>query len=79
MYYDIDIEIGSHYFWIEFANDCGRVPNKFYFSPPESLDDAAIFGGRRVIQEKREHFRKLYMAVNINGVARIFLLHINII
>lgn len=70
VYYDIDIETGSHYFWIEFANDYGRVPNKFYFSPPESLDDAAIFGGRRVIQEKREHFRKLYMAVNINGVAR---------
>ena len=70
VYYDIDRETGSHYFWIEFTNDYRRVPSKFYFSPPESLDDAAVFGGRRVLQEKREHFRKLYMAVNINGVAR---------
>lgn len=70
VYYGIDGETDSRYFWIEFTNDYRRVPNKFYFSPPESLDDAAVFGGRRVLQEKREHFRKLYMAVNINGVAR---------
>ncbi len=71
VYYDIDIETERRYFWIEFANNYRHsVPSKFYFSPPESLDDAAVFGGRRVLQEKREHFRKLYMAVNINGVAR---------
>jgi len=71
VYYDIDIETGRRYFWIELANNYRRsVTSKFYFSPPESLDDAAVFGGRRVLQEKREHFRKLYMAVNINGVAR---------
>lgn len=70
VYYGNDRESESHYFWIEFANYNRRAPSKFYFSPPESLDDAAVFGGRRVLQEKREHFRKLYMAVNINGVAR---------
>lgn len=71
VYYDIDIETGRRYFWIELANNYWHsVPSKFYFSPPESLDDAAVFGGRRVLQEKREHFRKLYMAMNINGVAR---------
>ncbi|MGN0386929.1 MAG: hypothetical protein ACI4EX_13740 [Lachnospiraceae bacterium] len=71
VYYDIDSRTGSRYFWIEFANnDSCSVPSKFYFSPPKSLDDAAVFGERRVLQEKREHFRKLYMSVNINGVAR---------
>lgn len=71
VYYDIDGRTRSRYFWIEFGNNYGySEPSKFYFSPPESLDDAAVFGGRRVLEEKREHFRKLYMAVNINGVAR---------
>jgi len=71
VYYDIDSRTDSRYFWVEFANSYRHsVPRKFYFSPPESLDDAAVFGGKRVLQEKREHFRKIYMAVNIKGVAR---------
>ena len=52
VYYDIDRRTGSRYFWIIFVNDDKQVPRKFYFSPPESLDDAAVFGGRRVLQEK---------------------------
>lgn len=71
VYYGTDRRTESRYFWIEFIDNYGcSVQGKFYFSPPESLDDAAVFGGRRVLHEKRVHFRKLYMAVNINGVAR---------
>lgn len=66
---------GNRYFWLELAGDEHR--RRFYFSPPESLDHAAVFGSEVVLNEKERVFRVLKVNIQINGISRRLLLRLD--
>lgn len=66
---------GNRYFWLELAGDEHR--RRFYFSPPESLDHAAVFGSEVVLNEKERVFRVLNVNIQINGISRRLLLRLD--
>lgn len=58
----------SRRFYLEFSDDHQR--RRFYFSPPTSLEQAVFFGPTAALNEKRQIFRSLHLARQINGIAR---------
>lgn len=74
VYYEYD-QFGERYFWIEIGGDYRK--RKFYFTPPESLDYAAVFGGEIVLNEKERMFRVLNINVELEGVSRSLILEID--
>ncbi len=74
VYYSYD-NLGKRYFWLEISGDNQR--RHFYFTPPESLDYAVVFGANSAIQEKERLFRKLNINISLNGIARSLTLHID--
>lgn len=55
-------------FWIEFTADSRR--RRFYFTPPESLDRAAILGRNNVLNEKENVFKGLNVSKELDGITR---------
>ena len=55
-------------FYLVFREDPQQ--RRFYFTPPESLDQAAVHGGKAVLDAKRHVFRYLKVNTVINGIAR---------
>lgn len=74
VYYNYD-NFRNRYFWLELAEDVQR--RRFYFSPPESLDHAAVFGNEIVLNEKERVFRILNVNIQINGISRSLILHLD--
>lgn len=62
-------------FWLTINGD--KNEEKFYFTPPESLDSAAIYGGRSVLNEKKVLFRELNINIKLNGIIRNLRLHLD--
>lgn len=75
VFYERNIELNERYFWIEFAGD-GRG-RRFYFSPPESLDRATVFGESDVLNEKGYVFKGLNVSIEIDGIARNLVIEID--
>ena len=50
---------------------------RFYFTPPESLNYAAVFGNEIVLNEKERLFRTLNINIQLNGISRNLLLHLD--
>lgn len=74
IYYDID-NFRNRYFWMEITGDDLR--RRFYFTPPESLDFASVFGNEIVLNEKERIFRTLNVNINLNGISRSLTLHLD--
>lgn len=74
VYYDID-NSRNRYFWMEISGDDLR--RRFYFTPPESLDYAAVFGNDIVLNEKERLFRTLNVNIMLNGISRSLTLHLD--
>lgn len=74
VYYDID-DFGRRYFWLEIACDPQR--RRFYFTPPESLDEASVYGGEIVLNEKQRIFKVLNVSLKIDDISRNLILHID--
>ena len=74
IYYDID-NFRNRYFWMEITGDDLR--RRFYFTPPESLDFASVFGNEIVLNEKERIFRTLNVNINSNGISRNLTLHLD--
>lgn len=74
VYYDYD-NFRNRYFWLELTGDEHR--RRFYFSPPESLDHAAVFGSEVVLNEKERVFHVLNVNIQINGISRSLLLRLD--
>lgn len=74
VYFDYD-NFGNRFFWLELAEDEQR--RRFYFSPPESLDHAAVFGSEIVLNEKARTFRILNVNLQMNGISRSLILHLD--
>lgn len=74
IYYDID-NFRNRYFWMEISGDDLR--RRFYFTPPESLDFASVFGNEIVLNEKERIFRTLNVNINLNGISRSLTLHLD--
>ena len=74
IYYDID-NFRNRYFWMEITGDDLR--RRFYFTPPESLDFASVFGNEIVLNEKERIFRSLNTSINLNGISRSLTLHLD--
>jgi len=74
IYYDID-NFRNRYFWMEITGDDLR--RRFYFTPPESLDFASVFGNEIVLNEKERIFRTLNININLNGISRSLTLHLD--
>lgn len=49
----------------------------FYFTPPESLDSAVIYGGNKVLNEKERLFANINVNIKLNGVFRNIVLQID--
>lgn len=58
----------SRRFWMIFTEDDRR--RRFYFSPPESLSEAAFWGGETVLNEKERYFRTLHISIRVENVSR---------
>ena len=74
VYYDYDYS-RNRYFWMEISGD--DLKRRFYFTPPESLDYAAVFGKDNVINEKESLFHTLNVNIMINGITRSLVLHLD--
>mgnify|MGYP000089316727 CR=1 FL=1 len=74
VYYNYD-NLRMRYFWLEISHDQQR--RRFYFTPPESLDESAIYGGEIALGEKQRLFRALNISINLNGINRNLILHID--
>ncbi|HHY0528144.1 TPA: hypothetical protein ACVU4L_004885, partial [Vibrio parahaemolyticus] len=66
---------GRRRFWLQFSRDERR--RRFYFTPPENLDMAAFWGGRRVLDEKERMFRELTLIRRIAGIKRTLTLQLD--
>lgn len=66
---------GKRYFYMTIIGD--QKNRKFYFTPPESLDEAAVFGNREVLNEKERLFAQLNVNIEINCVSRNLVLSID--
>ena len=58
----------SKRFWMIFSEDNQR--RRFYFNPPESLAEAAFWGGETVLNEKERYFRTLHISIRVDNVSR---------
>jgi hypothetical protein len=67
VYYEI-LPNNSRRFWMVFSEDNQR--RRFYFNPPESLEEAAFWGGDTVLNEKERYFRTLHISIRIENVSR---------
>lgn len=74
VYYEYD-NLGKRYFWLEVSEDPRH--RRFYFTPPESLDYAALFGNEIVLGEKERLFRALNVNISLNGISRNLVLKID--
>jgi len=74
VFFNID-DWGNRFFWIEISGDDLR--RRFYFTPPESLDYASVFGKETALNEKERLFHTLIININLNGISRIILLHLD--
>ncbi len=74
VHYDMDND-RNLFFWLEISGDEKR--RRFYFTPPETLDQAAIYGTHRAADEKERLFRVLNVNVDMNGITRNLTLHID--
>ena len=74
IYYDID-NFRNRYFWMEISGDDLR--RRFYFTPPESLDFASVFGNEIVLNEKERIFHTLNVNINLNDISRSLTLHLD--
>ena len=74
IYYDYN-EMEYRYFWMEISGDVHK--RRFYFTPPKSLDRAAIFGNETVINEKERLFKKLSINISLNGISRNLILYLD--
>ena len=74
VFYNID-NWGNRFFWLEISGDEQR--GRFYFTPPESLDYASVFGKETVLNEKERLFHTLIINIKLNGISRIILLHLD--
>jgi hypothetical protein len=68
VHYSVIDNTDSRRYWIELSNDLER--SKFYFTPPESLEEAAFYGGEIVLNEKNKIFKSLQASMKINGIKR---------
>ena len=59
---------GERYFWLEINGDRNR--SRFYFTPPEALEEASLYGKELVLNEKERTFRFLNVNIIIEGIAR---------
>lgn len=50
---------------------------RFYFTPPESLNEASLFSKQIVLNEKERIFRFLNVNIKLNGIYRNLLLRID--
>ena len=74
VYYELD-DYGNRYFWMEFNSDIER--RRFYFTPPESLEQAVLYGREVVINEKERLFQELSVNIVLNGISRNLTLRID--
>ncbi len=74
VYYDFD-EFRNRFFWLEIIGDPHR--SRFYFTPPESLDLASLYGGDIVLNEKERLFRVLNVNIDLNGISRNLILNLD--
>ncbi|EGQ7800620.1 restriction endonuclease [Vibrio parahaemolyticus] len=85
LFYELDTQVtrihfqtdtrGRRRFWLQFSRDERR--RRFYFTPPENLDMAAFWGGRRVLDEKERMFRELTLIRRIAGIKRTLTLQLD--
>ena len=54
-------------FYLVFSGD--ERERRFYFTPPDSLSEAALFGGN-VLDEKERHLKVLHTQIMIKGLRR---------
>lgn len=66
---------GKRYFWMEISGDERR--RRFYFTPPQSLEQAALYGVREAVDQKERLFKEIHVNVVLNGIARILTLRID--
>lgn len=61
----------KRFYWLEFTGDQDQdPPTRFYFTPPDSLDEAAVLGGSLVLNEKERIFKYLTIDINLDGISR---------
>ena len=66
---------GNRQFWLEFTED--PQLRRFYFTPPESLDMAALYGQEESLNEKERLFHTININMELNGIARSLTLKID--
>ena len=62
-------------FWLEIVGDEER--RRFYFTPPESLDQAALYGINPILHEKEVMFKVLNVNIQLSGITRNLILRID--
>lgn len=65
----------ARYFYLEFAADQHR--RKYYFNPPMALDQAAFYGPREAVNEKRHVFKSIHVTRQISGLSRNLVLELD--
>ncbi len=63
------------YFYLTISGDMHR--NKYYFTPPKSLDEAATFGNIETLNEKERLFKAINVNINLDNINRNLILKIN--
>jgi len=63
------------YFYLEFAAD--QLRRRYYFNPPMALDQAAFYGQREVVYQKRQLFRSIHVTRQISGLSRNLVLELD--
>lgn len=71
VYYHTD-RYGNKSFWMTIRDD--EEERRFYFSPTDSLSEAAVYGREIVLGEKEQIFKRLSINIEIRNVARILIL-----
>lgn len=61
-------ENSARYFYLEFAADLHR--RRYYFNPPIALDQAAFYGQREAVYQKRQIFQTIHLTRQISGLSR---------
>lgn len=68
-------ENSQRYFYLEFTNDQER--RRFYFNPPIALDQAAFYGQREAVFQKRHIFKSIHVTRQISGLSRNLILELD--
>lgn len=55
-------------FYLTFTQDINS--RKFYFTPPMSLEEAAFFGSKSVLNEKERIFKTIHVSMKVKGINR---------